>query len=214
MVYRLAWEPGAMLSSKVAKSRAPTTISRGARPVVAKEMTVRAMWTNLRRRFGMAMLASVGRAPAKPGHVKGTSRILVNARRGMTNYVMSLASIRSGNLPTASLPALVERRLNGPSLQPIGRIPERPLELGRSRVSRVHAIAHGCRSRVGSFVRGLNYRAHSNVEFLACVSVDPGLVWVRRRGTSMDVASYFRIDPKAREKRAEHHLVWLSVSRC
>jgi hypothetical protein len=26
------------------------------------------------------MLASVGRAPEKPGHVKGTSRILVNAR--------------------------------------------------------------------------------------------------------------------------------------
>src|SRR5215203_1611425 len=92
MVYRLAWEPGAMLSSKVAKSRAPTTISRGARPVVAKEMTVRAMWTNLRRRFGMAMLASVGRAPAKPGHVKGTSRILVNARRGTTTQAGSLAS--------------------------------------------------------------------------------------------------------------------------
>ena len=142
----LPGNPVRLLSSKVAKSRAPTTISRGARPVVAKEMTVRAMWTNLRRRFGMAMLASVGRAPAKPGHVKGTSRILVNARRGMTNYVMSLASIRSGNLPTASLPALVERRLNGPSLQPIGKIPERPLKLGRSRVSRVHAIAHGCRS--------------------------------------------------------------------
>jgi hypothetical protein len=49
----------AILSSKLAKSRGPTTISRGARPVVANEMTVRAMWMNLRRRFGTAMLASV-----------------------------------------------------------------------------------------------------------------------------------------------------------
>jgi hypothetical protein len=48
----------AILSFKVAKSRGPTAISRGARPIVANEMTVRAMWMNLRRRFGMAMLAS------------------------------------------------------------------------------------------------------------------------------------------------------------